>query len=432
MLEAALRSGAAERQCVFEVFSRRLLAGRRYGVVAGTGRFLDALDRFRFDDDDLAWLADAEVIDQATLDWLRGYRFSGHIDGYAEGDFFFPGSPILAVESTFAEAVLLETLALSIFNHDCAIASAAARMTAAAGDRPCIEMGSRRTHEESAVAAARAAYLVGFAATSNLEAGRRYGLPTTGTSAHAFTLIHDDEAAAFRAQIESLGASTTLLVDTYDVATAVRTAVELAGPELGAVRIDSGDLVGLARDVRGQLDALGATKTRIVVTSDLDEHAIATLASAPVDGYGIGTSVVTGSGLPTASLVYKLVAREDGAGSSSADPGSNHEGRRWRALTKASPGKIGHGGRKLAYRRHSEGVATTEVVVAGSATDSFEPDDSDRPLLVPLVRAGEIVGREPLQVARARHAELRGQLPPVALRLQPGGPALDTVFVEAH
>jgi nicotinate phosphoribosyltransferase len=421
MLEAALRSGAGDRRCVFEVFSRRLTGGRRYGVVAGTGRFLDALADFRFDDEALAWLSRENIVDDPTLAWLASYRFSGDIDGYAEGEPFFPGSPILTVQSTFAEAVLLETVALSIFNHDCAIAAAAARMTAASCERPCIEMGSRRTHEEAAVAAARAAYIAGFAATSNLEAGRRYGLATTGTSAHAFTLVHDDERSAFQAQLDSLGADTTLLVDTYDVEAAVRTAVELAGPKLGAVRIDSGDLVSLAGTVRKQLDQLGATDTRIIVTSDLDEHAIAALAPAPVDGYGVGTALVTGSGLPTASLVYKLVARDDGAG---PDPS-------WRSVTKASPGKIDHGGRKQAFRRHdARGVATAEVVRASSSGTTISDDGGGRPLLTPLVRGGEIIGREPLDAARERHARTRAQLPAEALSLQPGGPAIDTIFLD--
>jgi nicotinate phosphoribosyltransferase len=419
MLEAALRSGAGNRACVFEVFSRRLTGGRRYGVVAGTGRFLDALENFRFDDEALGWLSRERIVDEQTISWLAAYRFSGDIDGYAEGEPFFPGSPILTVQSTFAEAVLLETLALSIFNHDCAIAAAASRMTAASCERPCIEMGSRRTHEEAAVAAARAAYIAGFAATSNLAAGWRFAIPTTGTSAHAFTLVHDDERAAFQAQLDSLGADTTLLVDTYDVAAAVRAAVELAGPKLGAVRIDSGDLVDLARQVRAQLDELGAHNTRIIVTSDLDEHAIAALAPAPVDGYGVGTSVVTGSGLPTASLVYKLVARDDGAGN-------------WRSVTKASPGKIDHGGRKQAFRRHDpRGVATAEVVRASSSSNANSSDDGGgRPLLAPLVRGGEIVGREPLDAARDRHARTRAELPSEALRLQAGGPAIDTIFLD--
>ena len=258
MLQAALHSGAAERHCVFEVFPRRLPEGRRYGVVAGTGRLLEAVRDFRFGAAEIERLRAADVVDSQTLDFLSGYRFTGNIWGYAEGECFFPGSPLLVVEGTFAESVVLETVLLSILNHDSAIASAASRMTNAAGDRPCIEMGSRRTHEWAAVAAARAAYIAGFATTSNLEAGRTYGVPTAGTSAHSFTLLHDDERAAFEAQVASLGTGTTLLVDTYDVTAAVSLAVEVAGVGLGAVRLDSGDLLVQARQVRAQLDALGA------------------------------------------------------------------------------------------------------------------------------------------------------------------------------
>jgi len=413
MLEAALRSGAAHRRSVFEVFARRLPDGRRYGVVAGTGRLLDAIEAFRFDDAELGRLSDASVVDDATLAWLQGYRFAGSVWGYAEGDCFFPGSPLLVVEGTFAEAVLLETLVLSILNHDCAVASAASRMISAACERPCIEMGSRRTHEEAAVAAARAAYVAGFAMTSNLEAGRRYGVPTTGTSAHAFTLLHDDEREAFEAQVASLGPGTTLLVDTYDVPTAVRTAVEVAGPGLGAVRLDSGDLLVQTREVRQQLDELGATGTRIIVTSDLEEHAIAALAAAPVDGYGVGTSLVTGSGAPTAGLVYKLVSR-------AADDGTMVH------VAKASKDKLSVGGRKWALRRRDpKGVAEAEVIgIARCPTD----DGNDRPLLVDLVTEGEVVGREPLDAARDRHAATLAELPPSALQLSRGEPAIPTVY----
>src|SRR5690606_7109897 len=200
MLQATLADGTAERRCVFEVFGRRLNGGRRFGVVAGTGRVLDALETFRFGDEEIDFLRRTRVVDDATCDWLADYRFGGDVWGYPEGELWFPGSPILRVDASFAEGVILETVILSILNHDSAIASAAARMTMAAGDRPCIEMGSRRTHEESAVAAARAAYIAGFAATSNLEAGRRYGIPTTGTAAHSFTLLHDDERQAFESQ----------------------------------------------------------------------------------------------------------------------------------------------------------------------------------------------------------------------------------------
>ncbi len=311
MLRAALRAGTANRPCVFELFARRLPAGRRYGVVAGVGRALRALRHFRFDDESLQFLRDREVVDAETADWLADFAFRGDIWGYPEGELYFPGSPVLVVESTFAEGVVLETVLLSIYNHDSAIASAASRMTAMAGDRPCVEMGSRRTQELAAVAAARAAYIAGFAATSNLEAGRRYGVPTRGTSAHAFTLLHATEREAFAAQIATLGEDTTLLVDTYDVFEAVRIGVELTGGRLGAVRLDSGDLGVLASRVRAQLDSLGARATKIMVTSDLDEYTIAALSGAPVDGYGVGTALVTGSGHPTCGFVYKLVARAE-------------------------------------------------------------------------------------------------------------------------
>jgi nicotinate phosphoribosyltransferase len=305
MLASALADGSGHRPCVFEAFARRLPDGRRYGVVAGTGRLLDALTRFRFGDDELWQLTD--IVDRRTLDWLADYRFSGDIDGYPEGELYFPGSPLLTVRSSFAEGVLLETLVLSVLNHDSAVASAAARMVSAAHGRPIIEMGSRRTHEQAAVASARAAYLAGFGSTSNLEAGRRHGIPTTGTSAHAFTLLHDSEEQAFRCQVDVLGPNTTLLVDTYDITKGIDLAIKVAGPELRAIRIDSGDLGGLARHARAQLDSLGAHNTRIVVSGDLDEFAIAALRAEPVDAYGVGTAVVVGSGAPAAGMVYKLV-----------------------------------------------------------------------------------------------------------------------------
>jgi nicotinate phosphoribosyltransferase len=405
---AALADGTAGRDCVFEVFARRLPHGRRYGVVAGTGRLLETLPRFRFGEEELAALRAQGLTDERLLDWLADFRFSGDVEGYAEGELFFPGSPVLTVRAPFAEGVLLETLVLSVLNHDSAIASAAARMIGAACDRPCIEMGSRRTHEEAAVAAARAAHLVGFATTSNLEAGRRYGVPTAGTSAHAFTLLHDDEEAAFRAQVATLGTGTTLLVDTYDVDEGIRTAVKVAGPELGAIRLDSGDLPTLASHARELLDSLGATRTRIIVTSDLDEYAIAGLMAAPVDGYGVGTSLVTGSGAPTMGMVYKLVER-DGV-----------------PVAKRSEGKPSVGGRKHAVRRHDRsGTAVAEVISAGP----IEPEDGDRNLVVPLVEGGRVLDAgDPARVlaeARAHHQRARAALPPEAWALSRGECALE-------
>lgn len=410
MLSAALRDGTADRHCVFEVFARKLPTGRRYGVVAGTGRLVETLADFRFGEEEREFLRGAGVIDADTERWLAGYRFTGDIDGYAEGELYYPGSPILTVSGTFAECVLLETLTLSILNHDCAIAAGAARMTTAARGRRLIEMGSRRAHERAAVACARAAYLGGFSSTSNLAAGQRYGIPTAGTAAHAFTLLHDDETAAFESQVAALGKQTTLLVDTYDIAEGIRRAVAVAGPELGAVRIDSGDLSVLAQQSRDLLDSLGAVDTKIIVSGDLDEYSIAGLAAEPVDAYGAGTAVVTGCGAPTAGLVYKLV-EVDG-----------------RPVVKRSEDKATVGGRKTAVRRHKPtGTATEEVVVPHG---SPELGPHDRPLQRPYVVGGEPAPDLPDLAASREH--LRDGLVAVpweGLKLSAGDPAIPVTFI---
>lgn len=426
MLDAALRDGTGARRCVFELFGRRLPGARRFGVVAGTGRFLRQLRDFHFGDEELRYLRDERVVSADTLRFLESYRFTGTVTGYREGELYFPGSPILTVEGTFAEAVILETLALSILNHDSAVANAAARMSIAAGDRPLAEMGSRRAAERSAVAAARAAYIAGFGATSNLEAGRTWGIPTMGTAAHAWTLLHDTEEDAFRSQVEALGAETTLLVDTYDIAEGVATAVRVAGTRLGGVRIDSGDLPTVAAEVRAQLDALGATGTKITVTSDLDEFAIAALAASPVDAYGVGTSVVTGSGAPTAGMVYKIVARQDAAGG-------------WVSVAKASTDKASKGGRKAAFRTLERGTATSELIAVSDgfeivATGAEYPDA--RPLQVVLVEGGEpdpaYEGPAGVTAARDHHLRVREELPVKALALSRSDPALPTAYVDAN
>jgi len=417
MLQASLHSGAAHRKSVFEAFARRLPDGRRYGIVAGTGRLLEGIANFRFGKAELDFLARTNVVDDTTLEYLSSYRFSGDIWGYAEGEAYFPNSPILIVEGTFAEACMLETYILSVLNHDSAIASAASRMVSAAGGRPCIEMGSRRTHEEAAASAARAAVIAGFGSTSNLEAGIRYGIRTVGTAAHSFTLLHDTEREAFEAQIASLGEGTSLLVDTYDVEQAVRTAVDIAGPRLGAVRLDSGDLVAQAQWVRRLLDDLGNENTKIMVTSDLDEYAIAALQSAPVDAYGVGTSLVTGSGAPTASMVYKLVSRTDDDGA-------------YVSVAKAAKNKASVGGRKYALRKlDSRGTATAEVVGVGHRP---EDDGNDRPLLQQFMTNGELLpgwtGHEGVVRAARRHADSMAELPPVVNRLQRGEAAIPTIY----
>ena len=410
MLDAALADSTADRHCVFEVFARSLPHGRRYGVVAGIPRVLDAVARFRLGDAEIATLTDTGAISERVLRHLAGAAFRGDVDGYPEGELYFPGSPVLTVRGTFAECVLLETVVLSILNHDCAIASAAARMATAAQGRRLIEMGSRRTHEEAAVAAARAAYLAGFDATSNLEAHRRYGVPTTGTSAHAFTLLHDTEEEAFRAQVDALGVSTTLLVDTYDITAGIETAIRVAGPGLGAVRIDSGDLGVLTHRARAQLDDLGATGTRIVLSGDLDEHAIAGLRAEPVDAYGVGTSLVTGSGAPTAGMVYKLV-EVDG-----------------RPVAKRSTSKESRGGAKSTVRRHRPtGTAVEEVV--HRVASPVAVGEHDRVVPVPLIKGGDPVpGLPTLDDAREHLRRALVSVPWEGLKLSRGEPAILTTF----
>lgn len=413
MLASLLADGTLRRRAVFEAFARRLPSGRRYGLYAGLGRLLPLIERFRFDADEVDWLLAAGVVDDATAAYLRDFRFTGDVAGLREGDVYFPGTPVLTLSGTLGECLLLETLVLSVLNHDSAIASAAARMVTAAGGRPVIEMGSRRTHEEAAVATARAAYVAGFAATSNLAAGRRYGVPTTGTAAHAFTLAHPTELDAFRSQIRSQGPGTTLLVDTYEVAEGVRNAVAAArqagAPGPGAIRIDSGDLAREARCARALLDELGATRTRIVVTSDLDEYAIADLAEAPIDGYGAGTRVATGSGHPTAGMVYKLVAVADGP----AAP--------LRPVAKTAPGKASAGGRKTIWRTvDADGTLRSET----HALDGDRPAGPAQPAQVSLVERGRVVHGVPLDDVRAHAARSLASLPPGALDLADGESAL--------
>ncbi len=411
MLSAALRDGTAGRHCVFEVFARRLPTGRRYGVVAGTGRLVEQLADVRFRPDEVEFLRERGVVDDTTAAWLADYRFTGDVDGYAEGELFFPGSPILTVSGAFAECVVLETLVLSILNHDCAVAAAAARMVTAARGRPLIEMGSRRTHEEAAVAAARAAYLSGFASTSNLAAGRRYGIPTAGTAAHAFTLLHDDEPAAFASQVAALGKQTTLLVDTYDISEGIRRAIAVAGPDLRAIRIDSGDLSVLAQQSRDLLDKLGATETKIVVSGDLDEYAIAALAAEPVDVYGAGTAVVVGSGAPTAGLVYKLV-EVDG-----------------RPVVKRSENKATVGGRKTAVRRHKPTGTAVEEVVVPNGTPEARPHD--RLLQRAFVRGGAAADGPTLEESREHLRQCLISIPWEGLKLSQGEPAIPVVVTSS-
>jgi putative nicotinate phosphoribosyltransferase len=415
MLDSWVRDGSAGHSAVFEVFARRLPEGRRYGVLAGLGRLLPLVEAFTFDADDVAWLMDQGVVGEQAAAYLRDFRFRGDIDAYPEGELYFPGSPVLTVRGTLGECIVLETLVLSVLNHDTAIASAAARMVTAAAGRPIIEMGGRRTHERAAVATARAAYLAGFASTSNLAAGRRYGIPTVGTAAHAFTLAHDSEEEAFRSQVEAQGPGTTLLVDTYDIAEGIRTAVRVAGPALGAVRIDSGDLADEAAKARVLLDELGATSTRIVATSDLDEFVITALADAPIDGYGVGTRVATGSGHPTASMVYKLVATGE-------TPGGP-----LRPVSKKSKDKVSVGGHKTAWREYDDaGLLVRELFTVPGTP---EPAGALR-VQVPVMQGGVTIHAPGTEEIRSFTASALRRLSPEALSVAAGAPYLTAELFE--
>lgn len=396
MLQAALENGTAHKKAVFELFARRLPTGRSYGVVTGTGRAIEAVKKFRFAKKQLRFLEQNNIVNKETIDYLRNYKFTGTIEGYREGDLFFPYSPILTVVGTFGDAVILETLLLSIMNYDSAVGSAAARMVQAAVNTPVFELGSRRAHEDAAIAAARAAYIAGFKATSNLEAGMKYGIPTMGTSAHAFTLAHTTEPEAFQAQVDSLGIKTTLLVDTYSTEEGIRNAIATAGSRLGAIRIDSGNLVEETFKARKLLDSLAAFQTKIILSSDIDEFIIDDLHknSAPVDGIGAGTKVVTGSGHPTAGMVYKLVAIEDDNGN-------------MRHVAKKAEGKISVGGRKNVYRViDSSDQIVDEVIVSGKVKEAPLPKHTHKEeVVVTYIHDGEVIYNPTLDEIRDFHAK---------------------------
>lgn len=415
MLQSALTDGLAHKRAVFELFARKLPTGRRYGVVAGIARAINAVKNFHFTEEQLAYLEADPIIEPFTISYLRNFKFTGTIRGYREGDIYVPYSPILTVESTFGEAVLLETVLLSILNHDSAVASASARMVQAGQGMGIIEMGSRRTHDESAVDAARAAYLTGFTHTSNMEAGMRYGIPTTGTSAHAFSLAHVNEKEAFRQQVKALGVGTTLLVDTFDIEQGIRNAVEVAGTNLGGIRIDSGDLHEETVKARSLLDSLGAKNTKIVLSSDIDEFTISELLDrgTPVDSVGAGTRVVTGSGHPTAGMVYKLVAIDnDGNGT-------------MRPVAKKASGKKSLGGKKYAYRTFDkDGYFNAEII-------SLEMihGNGHVPIQVAFIEDGEYLTEYDLEESRKFHTKRMHRVTDEGKLIGAGDPIFEATMV---
>lgn len=421
MLDAAMAANKHEHKTVFELFARRLPQGRRYGVVSGVNRFVELVKEFTFTQAHINSLRREGVFSDELLQFLQDFHFNGTITGLREGDVYFPYTPILTIEGTFAECVLLETVALSVLNHDSAVASAASRMVNAANGIPIIEMGSRRTSEQSAVFAARAAYIAGFTATSNLEAGLRYGVPTTGTSAHAFTLLFGNEKDAFKAQVERLGVGTTLLVDTYDIERGIRNAIEVAGKDLGGIRIDSGDLHEETRNARKLLDSLGAINTKIVLSSDIDEYTIQEMIDqeTPVDVVGAGTRVVTGSGSPTSGMVYKLVSRQ-------AEEGETGDRDGMVPVVKKASGKGSVGGRKHILRTYDKnGTMVSENYIVGPARPEMCQVPEGGSVRCPqrvFVRDGDFMKVETASQARDYHRKVIESLPAEALLVTAGEP----------
>ncbi|MEO9181361.1 MAG: nicotinate phosphoribosyltransferase [Acidimicrobiales bacterium] len=411
MLEGALSSGIIDATATFEVFTRSLANGYRYGVLGGTGRLVDELTSFRFDEPTISWLVANRIVGPKLASYLADYRFEGDVFGYLEGEVFTARSPVLRIEGRFAD-IVLETLALSILNYDSGIATKATRVLRAAGGRSLIEMGSRRTNEVAGVVAARAAYIAGFDATSNLAAGLLYGVPTAGTASHAFILAHATERVAFETQVAVQGSATTLLVDTFDTEVGTLLALDVAGPGLGAIRIDSGDMVNSSQRSRKLLDERGATNVKITLTGDLDEFAIAELLAreAAVDTFGVGTKLVSGYAPP--GFVFKLVAIRDGEA--------------MRSVAKRSIGKLSTGGAKDAYRLTSGGFPT-EFIVARDVPYELPPDV--RTLSHHLFGSGEPLVDTSAGVAKAHAALATSELPLEAFDLWDHSPVLTTTIM---
>lgn len=390
-------------QATFELFARRLPKNRTYLLAAGLEPFVDYLETLHFSDDEVRWLRELAPLQQvpaAFFDYLRGFRFTGAMWAVPEGTPVFPNEPLLRVTAPLAQAQLIETAALAFINYQTSVASKAARIVTAAGGRPVMEFGARRAHGVgAALLAARAAYLAGCASTSFVEAGREYGIPLSGTMAHSWVLSSPDEISAFRDYGSLFGEHSTLLLDTYDTVAAAR-AVVASGLRPAAVRLDSGDLLVLSRAVRAIFDAGGLAGTRILASGDLDEFIITSLleAGAPIDGFGVGTALVTSQDAPALGGVYKLVELEDQGAV--------------RRVMKRSTGKATWPGRKQVWRIMAGGTARRDIV----AFEDEPPVRDGVPLLQAVMGSGRRLGPfPPLDASRARCAARLRELPPELL-----------------
>jgi len=406
MLQAYQEQGETG-EAVFEFFVRRLPARRGFLIAAGLEQALGFLQDFRFSPEELDWLEASGRFSEAFLRKLEALRFTGDVEAMPEGRAFFANEPILRVTAPLAEAQLVESRLINILHYQTLVASKAARMRLAAPGKSLVDFGFRRAHgAEAGLMAARASYIAGFAGTATVLAGALFGIPLYGTMAHSFIEAFDDEAAAFEAFARARPDGLILLIDTYDTEAAARKIVALApklkaaGISIAGVRLDSGDLVALSRRVRRILDDGGLAETIIFASGGLDEDDLLAFArqGAPIDGYGLGTSLTTSSDVPSLDCVYKL---EEYAGL---------------ARLKASPGKATWPGRKQVWRSFgADGRMVGDVL-------SLESDAQiGKPLLVPAMRAGRRLEPSPtLDEIRARAREDLDRLPEPLQRLESG------------
>lgn len=406
--------GFADRTATCELFVRRLPAARRFLVALGIDRLVDELASLTFAEEDIAFLRSVPALEHAMTpafcDYLRAFRFSGDVAAVAEGTVVFANEPLLRVRAPIIEAQILETLALSIINHATMIGSKAARVVLAAKGRACVEFGTRRTHPAAAIDAARAAYAAGFAGTSNVEAARRYGIPVLGTAAHMWTMAHPSEEASFEGYFAVFPTSSILLIDTYDTPRGAMRAARVARDKLVGVRIDSGDLTALSKQVRAILDEEGAPQAKIVASGDLNERIIEELllADAPIDTFGIGTELVCSVDAPSLGGVYKLVAIDDG------------EGGKDRPIAKFSEGKATMPGPHQVVRFSAGGVFERDVVMLDSEAPAAVERGGEPLLSDALVKGARVREAAPIQAVRARVAAQLAALPEQQRRLDPG------------
>jgi nicotinate phosphoribosyltransferase len=391
-------AGIAEGEAAFELFVRRLPDERRFLVACGVEQAVDYLTSLAFDDDAVGFLAGLGLFEEVFLERLRSLRFSGDVWAVSEGEVVFAGEPILRVTAPLVEAQLVETFLLATIGFQTMVASKAARVAIAAGGRPFADFSSRRDHgPDAALKAARAAYVGGAASTSNVLAGRLFDIPLSGTMAHAYVMAFADEREAFRRFATAFPGRAVLLVDTYDTRRGAERVVEVAreGHRIAGVRLDSGDLGALARDVRAILDAGGVHDVQVLASGDLDEHRVRELvdAGAPIDGFGVGTRLGTSDDAPSLSVVYKLVADPSGP------------------RMKRSEGKVTVPGCKQVHRFGDHDLVARHD----------EPAPGGRPLLEQVVEGGRrILAPQPLEVARDRATVAVAGLPDAVRDLAPG------------